>query len=62
MLANPYCTADGCEAPATEADHIKSIKEAPELRLEWSNLRALCKSCHSRRTARDQGFARSTRG
>lgn len=47
-----------CGAVATEADHIKSIADHPQLRLRWSNLRALCKPCHSRRTATEQGFAR----
>jgi 5-methylcytosine-specific restriction protein A len=39
-------------------DHRKSIEERPDLRLEKSNLRVAHHSCHSRRTARDQGFAR----
>jgi 5-methylcytosine-specific restriction enzyme A len=56
---HPLCVV--CAAPATEADHIVSIREAPELRLKWSNLRALCKPCHSRRTARDQGFGKARR-
>jgi 5-methylcytosine-specific restriction protein A len=43
---------------AGEGDHLKSLAEYPELRLEWSNLRAFCRPCHSRRTAREQGFAR----
>jgi 5-methylcytosine-specific restriction enzyme A len=47
-----------CGALATEADHIQSIADRPDLRLNWSNLRALCKPCHSRRTATEQGFAR----
>ena len=40
-------------------DHIKSIKEAPELRLDESNLRCLCESCHNRHTAFTQGFHKS---
>lgn len=42
--------------PVAHVDHIKSIEEAPELRLERSNLRCLCERCHNARTARDQGF------
>jgi 5-methylcytosine-specific restriction endonuclease McrA len=34
------------------------VRDHPELRLAYSNCRALCASCHSRRTALDQGFAR----
>jgi 5-methylcytosine-specific restriction protein A len=54
---HPTCVV--CGARATEVDHITSIREAPHLRLHWSNLRALCKPCHSRRTGRDQGFGRA---
>ncbi|MDH4993308.1 HNH endonuclease [Aquamicrobium lusatiense] len=58
LLAFPTCSTDGCGKPATDVDHIQSIREAPHLRLKWSNLRAFCHSCHSRHTARTQGFAR----
>lgn len=51
-----FCEADGRITPATDVDHIVSIAEAPEYRLDPTNLRSLCQSCHSRRTARDQGF------
>ncbi|MBP2309276.1 hypothetical protein GBZ48_34620 [Azospirillum melinis] len=44
--------------PVAEVDHIESITDRPDLRLVRSNLRVLCKPCHSGRTARDQGFAR----
>ena len=37
-------------------DHLKTISEAPDSRLDRSNVRVLCVSCHSARTARDQGF------
>ncbi len=45
-----FCGAD----TQLEVDHIDgdSSHNAPR------NLRTLCHSCHSRRTARDQGFAR----
>lgn len=60
LAAHPRCVE--CGATAAEVDHIKSIAERPDLRLKWSNLRSLCKSCHSRRTARDQGFACQSTG
>ncbi|WP_188260858.1 HNH endonuclease [Azospirillum tabaci] len=44
--------------PFAEVDHIESVQDRPDLRLERSNLRVLCRPCHSGRTARDQGFAR----
>ena len=39
---------------SVQVDHIKTIRERPDLRLDESNLRGLCAPCHSRRTARDQ--------
>lgn len=43
--------------PVLNVDHIISVNQRPDLRLVPSNLRVLCHPCHSRRTARDQGFA-----
>jgi 5-methylcytosine-specific restriction endonuclease McrA len=43
---------------AIDVDHLLSVRQHPELRLTWSNLRSFCHSHHSARTARDQGFAR----
>ncbi|WP_457660950.1 HNH endonuclease signature motif containing protein [Sinorhizobium medicae] len=54
LQAHPTCCVPGCEAKATHVDHIKSIRDAPRLRLVESNLRSMCLPCHSRRTARDQ--------
>jgi 5-methylcytosine-specific restriction endonuclease McrA len=56
LAFQPLCVM--CGAPATQVDHINPISTNPELRLAPSNLRSLCHSCHSRRTARDQGFAK----
>lgn len=53
-----FCMDDGKLTEATVVDHIVTISERPDMRLTWSNLRALCKRCHDRRTAKDQGFAR----
>jgi 5-methylcytosine-specific restriction protein A len=45
-------------ALAQEVDHIVPIDQSPERRLDRSNLQALCKSCHSRKTAvEDSAFA-----
>lgn len=54
--ANPQCIL--CGAPAKHVDHIRTIREAPWLRLEPSNLRSLCHSCHSRHTATSLPFGR----
>lgn len=58
LAANPWCEAHGAPCVALEVDHKESIAERPDLRLSWSNLRGLCKSAHSRRTATDQSFGR----
>lgn len=59
LAKNPvclFCEAAGLIVLAQVVDHIISFHERPELRLEWSNLRSLCKECHDRRTAREQAF------
>jgi len=56
-----FCSERGRTTPATVVDHIVPISQAPELRLEPSNLRALCESCHNARTAREQSFGRSAK-
>lgn len=58
--ANPFCCVPGCTRAATEVDHIKSVRQWPELRLAWANLRSCCKPHHSRHTALAQGFARTS--
>jgi 5-methylcytosine-specific restriction protein A len=53
----PTCSAPGCRATATEVDHIVSIR-AGGARFDPANVRPLCKSHHSTRTARDNGLGR----
>lgn len=38
-----------------EIDHIKSVRLAPELAFEPSNLQALCGPCHTRKTRIEVG-------
>ena len=54
------CQECGCKAlgkrfgrPTPEVDHILPRKEYPKLAYDMSNLRTLCKPCHSRRTIMD---------
>lgn len=35
-----------------EVDHIKELKDYPELALDETNLRTLCKDCHNKRHER----------
>ena len=58
LAANPHCSVEGCARRSTDADHIESVADRPDLRLVWSNLRPFCHQHHASRTARDQGFAR----
>ncbi len=61
IAAYPFCCADGCTKRTEQVDHILSVRERPDLRLTWSNLRPLCHSHHSSRTSRDQGWGRAKR-
>lgn len=64
LAQHPLCECDDCGAgtkrvrAAQVVDHIIPISERPDLRLAETNLRAMAKSCHDARTARDQGFGR----
>lgn len=40
--------------PATQVDHIVTIRLRPDLRLVDSNLQSLCATHHSRKTRREQ--------
>lgn len=41
--------------PATVVDHIKAHKGDEELFYDEANLQSLCKSCHDRKTAKEDG-------
>src|SRR5262245_33658880 len=57
LRQNPLC-ADCLDhqrtTAAREVHHIVKVSIDPSRRLDFSNLRALCKSCHSIRTARGE--------
>ncbi|MEP0322884.1 HNH endonuclease [Bauldia litoralis] len=46
-----------CSAPANEVDHIRPVRDAPELAYDLENLQSLCGSCHSRKTIAEVGLA-----
>ncbi|MBV8092091.1 MAG: HNH endonuclease [Acetobacteraceae bacterium] len=48
------CAAAGRITAATEVHHLVRIRDRPDLRLDRENVVALCKSCHSARTARGE--------
>ncbi|MGH6949400.1 MAG: HNH endonuclease [Vitreimonas sp.] len=39
-----------------EVDHIKAVRDAPELAFVLSNLQSLCKPCHSAKTVEEIGL------
>ncbi len=51
LRAHPLCVV--CGDAASEVDHIHP--RAAGGSDDWDNLQALCKSCHSRKTRREQG-------
>ncbi len=60
MQNHPLCP---CGELATDLDHIVPHKGDRKLFFDESNWQALCKSCHSRKTAaEDGGFGNETRG
>src|SRR5262245_49430449 len=53
------CKSRGKVTAASHVVHVTSVADAPELAWIWSNLQALCHSCHSEKTAQvDGGFCR----
>lgn len=48
LEAHPRCCC--CPEPAALVDHIIKVRDAPHLRLVWSNLQGMCYSCHARKT------------
>jgi len=48
-----HCEANGITTRGKEVDHIKPFKGSGDpLRLDWTNLQTLCRSCHATKTAR----------
>ena len=50
-----HCEADGMVVPATEVDHIVAHKGDQALFWDSKNWQPLCKPCHSKKTAREDG-------
>ena len=51
LTQTPFCEWCPKITIATEVHHIKEVKTNPELRLDFTNLVSLCKTCHSTHTA-----------
>ncbi|MFC4162011.1 HNH endonuclease [Chitinimonas lacunae] len=58
LTAHPWCVhcqRQGVLVPATEVDHITPHRGDWHLFLSPTNLQGLCKCCHSRKTATEDG-------
>jgi 5-methylcytosine-specific restriction protein A len=63
LAKHPLCQCDDCAREgrtlaATVVHHLQSIADRPDLRLDPSNLQAMAKGCHDRRTATHEAFKR----
>jgi len=52
------CEAMDCDAWATEVHHVHRLRHNAETALDPSHVEGLCKSCHSRKTAKEVGLGR----
>lgn len=52
------CRRRGYLCLADDVDHIIPVQDEPDLRLEWSNLQALCKIHHAGWKRKMEGYAR----
>lgn len=62
LLNEPFCAEcakRGMRVRATDVDHIKDHKGDWRKFIDRTNLRSLCHSCHSRKTAKDLWQKRS---
>ncbi len=61
LASHPFCESPGCLNAATEVDHKLALRKGGTH--DEANLQALCRSCHSRKTVRDDnGFGRGRGG
>jgi 5-methylcytosine-specific restriction protein A len=62
LARHPLCEC-GCGQAAAVVDHIRPHGGDLALVFDWTNLQALAKTCHDRKTAaRDGGFGNPVRG
>ena len=47
-----------CGGEANAVDHIEPVSRRPDLRLVRSNLRAICRTCNSRKANTERGTVR----
>jgi 5-methylcytosine-specific restriction protein A len=55
LLAHPTCQHPGCTEPATDVDHIDGLGPLAPRGHDESNLQAMCRPHHTRKTNRFDG-------
>lgn len=50
------CVKCGARSCRLEVDHIKPVRDRPDLSFELTNLQTLCASCHARKTRAEIGL------
>lgn len=50
-----YCGHEGTKENGLTIDHIIAVSKAPELAIDESNMRIACKSCNSKKGAKNEG-------
>ena len=53
LARDPFCKAEGCNEPSTDVDHIVPRRGGGTD--DPSNLQGMCETCHSRKTAIEDG-------
>jgi 5-methylcytosine-specific restriction protein A len=56
LAERPWCV--DCGARASDVDHIKTVRDAPERALDPSNVEPRCHPHHSSRTSREHSWNR----
>lgn len=57
-LRNPFCVeclkVGAYNSQHIHVDHIIPLEQAPERKYDGSNLQSLCRTCHSKKTAKEK--------
>jgi 5-methylcytosine-specific restriction endonuclease McrA len=56
VLRRDSWTCRQCGGPGREVDHIKPVRDRPDLAFAVANLQTLCRACHTRKTRREVGL------
>lgn len=54
LSQRPLCEEEGCHNHSEQVHHIKKVRDDRSLMVDPDNVMALCRWCHSKRTARGE--------